>query len=320
MDQYMDNKFILVEGLTGSGKSTMAHFIARQLQYNGISAHWVHEGEVPHPILIDLDNNIEKYMVEIRASWVAYMNRVGSSTEVHVVEACFFNNLIETIMAHNVGLAQIIQFANELLAFSKPLIPFLVYLVQDDVEKALKRNFTCRGTGFRNYVIEYATSTPLAKGRGWEGYDGMLLFWQEFVDLTDELYNRFPSRKLKIDNTASDWEAYNQKVLEYLMIPMVPEQEFSQTEALSLIGLYEDRQSGREFTVCFEAGALTINLFLNVRTRLVRWTETRFLAEGWHFTVDFESDGLSGTSVLRIDGRDVDYLTLVGTVADKVSA
>jgi hypothetical protein len=59
---------------------------------------------------------------------------------------------------------------------------------------------------------------------------------------------------------------------------------------------------------------------LNVRTRLVRWTETRFLAEGWHFTVDFESDGLSGTSMLRINGRDVDYLTLAGTVADKVSA
>ena len=45
-----------------------------------------------------------------------------------------------------------------------------------------------------------------------------------------------------------------------------------------------------------------------------------FVAEGWHFEVSFEPDGSSGASVMRIGGRDIDYLHLVGTVADKTPA
>jgi len=320
MNNYVGSKLILVEGLTGSGKSIMAHFIARQLQHNGIPASWVHEGEVPHPILSELDTSIDSYLAEMRVNWVAYFDQVGSSVEIRVLEACFFNNLLETLWVHNVERSQIIQFADELQAFIEPLNPILVYLVQDDVVNALERNFNRRGNGFRNYVIEFATSTPLAKTRGWEGYEGMVQFWQEFVALTDALFLRFPDRKLKIDNTSGDWETYNQQVLDYLSIPRIPEQNISQTEALSLIGVYKARQSGRDFAVRFEAGELSINLFLNVRTRLVRRAANTFLAEGWPFVINFESSETSGASMLQISGKDVDYLALVGIVADKASA
>jgi len=48
--------------------------------------------------------------------------------------------------------------------------------------------------------------------------------------------------------------------------------------------------------------------------------EKVFIAAGWHFEVSFELDDLNGTSVLRIGGRDVDYLSLVGTAAEKIPA
>ena len=48
MSDYVVSKLIIVEGLTGSGKSIMAHFNARQLQYNGIPVNWVHEEAEPH--------------------------------------------------------------------------------------------------------------------------------------------------------------------------------------------------------------------------------------------------------------------------------
>ena len=320
MNSYVGSKLILVEGLTGSGKSVMAHFIARQLQYNGLSASWVHEGEVTHPILHELDTSIDVFLAETRSNWAAYFDQIGSSEEVLVLDACFFNNLLETLLAHNVERSQIIHFADELETVIEPLRPTLFYLVQDDVENALERNFIRRGNGFINYVIEFATSTPLANIGGWEGFEGMLMFWQEFVALTDELFNRFPSRKLKIDNTAGDWETYNHQVLDSLSIPLIPEQIISQTEVLSLIGVYKDRQSGKDFTVRYEAGELSINLFSNVKNRLVRRAQDVFLAEGWPFEISFESGELSGASMLRISGKDVDYLPLVGTVAEKASA
>jgi len=280
----------------------------------------VHEGETPHPILRDCDTSIERYMTEVQSNWVSFVDRVGSSSEVCVIEASFFNNLIETLFIHNVEKPQIIHFAAELQKLVGPLNPTLVYLVQDDVEKALERNFSRRGVGFKNYVIEFATSTPLARGRGWEGYPGMVLFWQEFVALTDELFNKFPHRKLMIENTAGDWETYNQQVLDYLGIPRIPEQNISPIVARNLIGRYKDPQSDRDFLVQFEDDDLTINLFLDVKSRLVQRTEKEFFAEGWPFEIRFESGDLGGMSVLRIGGRNVDYLALVGTIAEKASA
>jgi dephospho-CoA kinase len=314
------SKLIIVEGLTGSGKSTMAHFIARQLQYNSVPASWVHEGAAPHPFLIDLDTNVQRYIAEIRTNWGAYIDRIEASTQVHVIEASFFNNLLETLLAHQVSRSQIIQFADELLALSAPLNPTLIYLVQADVAQALERNFKRRGPGFRNFVIELATSTPLAQANGWEGYAGMVRYWQAFVALTDELYERFPSRKLKIDNTAGNWEVYNQQVVGLLSIPLIPEQSISPSEAQRLIGLYKDRERDREFIVRVVNGELTINLFLKVWTRLVRRAPNVFEAAGWPFEIRFEAADSSDGLVMTIEGQDVDYLPLVGIVAEQASA
>jgi len=319
MHEYVGSKLIIVEGLTGSGKSIMAHFIARQLEYNGIPASWVHEGEEPHPILMDVESSIESFMAEMRKKWAAYVTQVGLS-QVKVVEASFFNNLIEYLLAYNVDRPQIIQYGDELQSIIEPLNPTLIYLVHKDVARSLERNFKDRGEGFMNYVIQYATDTPLAKRRGWQGYEGMLMFWHELVAVMDELFQRYHIRKLKIDNSAGNWDDCNRQVLECLSIPLIPEPGVSQSEAMGLIGVYKDRKSDKEFTVHYEDGELTINIFLNVRTRLVRRAEKVFVTEGWHFEVSFESDSSSGASVMRIGGRDIDYLLLVGTVADKASA
>jgi thymidylate kinase len=319
MSGYVGGKLIVVEGLTGSGKSIMAHFIARQLQYNGLPASWVHEGDEPHPILIDVESGIEAYMAEAQARWAAYVDRVGSSDEVKVVEGCYFNNGIESLLAHNVDRPRTLQYADELQALIEPLNPTLVYLVQGDVASALERSFKDRGTGFRDYVIQFATGLPLAKRRGWQGYEGMVMYWREFVTLTNELFDRHRIRKIRVDNSADNWDDCNRQVLDCLAIPLAPELRVPPSEASRLVGLYKDRGSDREFTVQYEDGRLTINVFLNVRTKLVPRSDKAFLTEGWHFEITFEPDGPGGTMVMRIGGRDVDYVRLVGTVADRAS-
>jgi hypothetical protein len=194
-----------------------------------------------------------------------------------------------------------------------------VYLVQGDVARALERSFKDRGTGFRDYVIRFATGLPLAKRRGWQGYEGMVRYWREFVTLTDELFDRHRIRKIRVDNSAGNWDDCNRQVLDCLGIGLVPELRVSPGEAAKLVGLYKDRGSDREFRVQYKDGVLTINVFLSVRTKLVPRADKAFLTEGWHFEITFEPDGPSGAMVMRIGGRDVDYVRLVGTVADRAS-
>ena len=46
-----NTKLILLEGLPGTGKSTNAYFLSRQLELNGYACRWIHEVARPHPVL-----------------------------------------------------------------------------------------------------------------------------------------------------------------------------------------------------------------------------------------------------------------------------
>jgi thymidylate kinase len=317
MDTGQRHELIIVEGLTGSGKSILAHFIARQLQGNGVKAVWVHEGESPHPVSLDVESSIEGYMEDMLDRWTAFGDQIEASQAVTVVEACFFNNLIESLLAHNVGRSRIIQYGDALQEIVEPLNPALVYLTQSNVSKALEKSFSDRGEGFENYVIRYATGTPFARHRGLEGYAGMLTFWREFVALTDELFHRYRIKKLMIDTSAGDWDCHNRQVLGFLALPQVSEPRVSACEVARLVGTYRDEKHGKEFIVECKDGELFINLFLDVRTRLIRKTDDLFYAEGWRFEICFEGDESGHLDKMIIGGRDVDYLALAGTVATR---
>lgn len=55
----INTKLILVDEIPGTGKSTVAHFIARQLEKNGIKAKWFHEADNEHPLGVELKEKSE---------------------------------------------------------------------------------------------------------------------------------------------------------------------------------------------------------------------------------------------------------------------
>ena len=156
------NKLIIVEGLTGLGKSTLAHFIARQLRYNDIEATWVHEGELGHPLSVDVDsNNTELFMQTALANGKDLVSHIESSGETIILEASFFNNLLETLFLQNVPTPKITHYSDVIQDTIQPLQPALVYLTHSDTNKALADNFKSRGVGFRDFVIQFATIHPV---------------------------------------------------------------------------------------------------------------------------------------------------------------
>ena len=199
------NQLILVEGLTGLGKSTLAHFIARQFQYNGIEARWIHEGENPHPVSLDVESDITAFMVKSLEKWNALVAQTLKSRTITVIEASFFNNLIETLFAYGLDRATILDFGMKLQQVIKPAKPALVYLVHPNLSNSLEENFRNRGAGFRDFVIEYIANTPIAEEKSWNDYAGMLMFWREFVAITNSLFREYEIDKLAIDVSAGEW-------------------------------------------------------------------------------------------------------------------
>ena len=313
------SKWVIVEGLTGLGKSTLAHFIARQLRYQEIEANWIHEGELEHPLSIQIDSSIEIFMQNALEQWQNLVSRIETSGETTILEACLFNNLLETLFSHNLPIPQIYQYYDVIQDTIKTLQPALVYLTHTDVSKALAENFRNRGAGFKDYVFKYITNTPYAQQNGLVGEVGMIKFWQDFVALTDQLYDRFRFKKIAIHNSSGDWVTQSQQVLDFLSIPYIVEQLLSADRAADFTGAYKDQRTGKKFSVRYQNCHLVANLFLDDWTRLIPNTDSSFIAAGWHFVVLFERDNSGTINSMQIAGQDVDYLSLVGTVAEKVS-
>ena len=55
-------KLILVDGIPGSGKSTLSQFISKQIERNKIKVKWYFEHDMFHPITIDY-KELEKQQI-----------------------------------------------------------------------------------------------------------------------------------------------------------------------------------------------------------------------------------------------------------------
>ena len=313
------NQLILVEGLTGLGKSTLAHFIASQFQYNGIKAAWIHEGEDPHPVSLDLDGDIETFMDKSIEKWKAFVIQIMKSETTTIIEASFFNNLIETLFSHCLNRTAIIDFGMKLQQVIIPARPALIYLTHPKISVALQENFRNRGTEFQDFVIEYITNTSIAKVKNWDDYAGMVAFWGEFSAITDILFKEYEIDKLAVDVSKGDWEKVHQQVTAFLTLNLVDDPKISFEAAQKYLGCYQFNSGGKCYTIRYEAGYLLTDIFMNVYTKLIPENEGVFLAEKWHFTLHFEFDQFTGDAIsFSIGGRDVDYLKAVGLRAEKV--
>ena len=314
------NQLVIVEGLTGLGKSTLAHFIARQFQYNGVTADWIHEGEYPHPVSVDIGSDLDAFMVASLGKWEAFVAQILKSGKVTVIEAGFFNNLIETLFTHRLDLAAIQAYGMKLQGVIRAANPALIYLIHPDIPGALEKNFLNRGPRFEGFVTEFVSNTPIAQAMGWKDRVGVVKFWSEFVAVTDALFQEFDMEKLAVDVSGDSWEQYHQQVLNFLGLTWIADPEIGSDRAAKFVGHYQFSEGGKIHTIQYKNGVLVTDIFVNVATELIPKNGLTFLTDKWHFELIFDIDHAGEVTSFSVGGRDIDYLKAVGLKAVKVLA
>jgi len=313
----MMQRVVFVEGLTGSGKSTTAHYIARQMRYNGIPGRWIHEGELDHPLSVEFEGDLSVFIKATLYQWKRFFSVDFLRDQVFVIEASYFNNLLETLLAQNLPRQEILDFALQLAETAAPANPVLIYLTQPNLKSALDENFGNRGLGFKNFVIDYTDNIPYVQKHGWVGESGMYAFWKDFVALTNAVFAVLEMPKLAVDVSGARWEISYQRINEALSLEMFPDPSLSPKEASRYMGIYRDLRNGRTFRIDYQDGVLITDLFMQVPTALVPVDDNDFEVAGWHFRMFFEErDG--EFQRLHIGGADVDYLGLVGMEAEMI--
>lgn len=177
----MKTNLIIVEGLPGSGKSTMAAMIADELSKKGKKVVCVDEGVKEHPAdYADYDfPDFETERRKILEKWRSFTEKADRGT-IYVFNCIFLQNpMCETMMRFGMEESASLTYISEIAKIIKPLSPVIFYIDQPDVKKSVDSVLDERGDDWLNAVIDYHTSQGYGKQNHLFGYEGYIACLEE---------------------------------------------------------------------------------------------------------------------------------------------
>jgi hypothetical protein len=285
-------RLVLIEGLPGSGKSTTAQWVARQLERQGRAAEWFYEMQKPHPVTGAVrasHASWQAYFTDRLASWAAFTAARRSADTVTVLEGALLQDPIVILRRRDVAPAVITAFVEKVAEFVQPLDPALVYLAQPAPGEAFRATCARRGAWWTLFHIARFDGSPYARARGLAGLDGLVHYWREHTALSDRLAERLPFRRLLVDPRQGDWPWRRRAIGGFLGLPAMTDEPVAGADLAGLAGAYRRREGAgaRELSVVLRDGALELDGFLWPGQRLLPRGGTVFDLEGWPFTLTF---------------------------------
>lgn len=330
MARMRDARLVLLEGMPGSGKSSMAHALQRRLAALEAPHRWWYEGEQGHPLYTFSDwksmdawigelcsgdaQRVEAAVAVTLSQWRRLGEVLAAREEVVLFDGMLYGHVGWTLFAGDAPAETIREYVAAAEEAVEPMGALLVYLRPDDVRRAVERITERRGQGWRDRKVAQTAGYAYCKRRGLGGFDGMVRFWEDFRDLTDDLFARSRLSKRRIANDAGEWEAYEREVWELLGAPsgdgarMTIDGHPAIAEVERFAGTYEYERGGqpRECRVEVEGGELFVTGVPELwpRTRLIPEGDggMRFAAESFPFACTFQAEGNGRITEMRLSG------------------
>lgn len=225
-------RFIFVEGIMGSGKSTTAWFLTEQLQRYQIAAHFMPEGpsidepkhplraatELPHPNGVWHDVTIEDYIERSLQKWRAFMCEAQQSSTVTVCDGLLFHGNMTDLLLMNADPSVLHHYVTQLIECIHALNPVVIYFSHLDISYALRTVCDIRGSEWERYQINWKVASPYGTQRSLYGFDGLVQLYQVYCAICDDIFSQLALPKLAIRNEGN-WAVYYHDILAFLQLP-----------------------------------------------------------------------------------------------------
>lgn len=329
-------KLILIEGLSGSGKSTLAQYIDLQLTLHDIKHSWWYEETKHHPLYpfhdaemvqhlltaLETDEQRHSAIEDIVQHWQRLADYLLTSDELIIFDGTLFGFLTWTLFPMNVPLEEIRSYLKRVEQIISPLNPCLIYLYQQDIITICQR-LTRRGGTKEEDLIHTITTSKYAQSRNLEGIEGVLTYWREYRQFTDELFFHFPYAKLAIENTEDTWTVYEGKAMQLLDISPQPEMVLSDKKLDRFTGIYRFTRDGIEHTcqVQLENHCLYVDgiWWIWPHSRLIPLNSETFTISSFPINVLFITDAQKICQRMVIAGPDQLFCT-VDCICERIDA
>ena len=198
-------RLILIEGLPGSGKTSLAEWLCARLRAAGSDAVCIPELQRDHPVIDRPTMRTARhrgYAERCIARWEAFASLVQAreSPDVFILEGCFFQSTIRFLVEYEQPKDEIDTYLPAVERWLAPLSPHLVYLTQPDAVLYLQRELICRkGEEIVSKIAAYSSTTPYAVTRGLQGLSALVSLYASYRETCDGLVRRSRMPVLELD-------------------------------------------------------------------------------------------------------------------------
>lgn len=227
-----DTRFIFVEGVMGSGKSTTAWFLTEQFQQQGMTAWFLPEGptveqpqhplrlgnQLPHPKQVWRDVTVEQYIEQSLQKWQLFVEQREHHTDIIVCDGLLFHGNMTDVFLMNAEPAVLQRYVAQVIEMLRSLNPVLIYFYHRNVAHAIRAVCDERGSAWEHYQVTWKVSSPYGAQRGLQGFDGLVQLYQAYRVVCDEIFAQLWLPKLAICNEGQ-WAHYYQDILTFLQFP-----------------------------------------------------------------------------------------------------
>ena len=148
--------------------------------------------------------------------WAAFVEEASVEKIVTIIESRLWQNTALFMFMDGYPTAEIVECHQLVWRELESLAPMLIYLHQDDIEKAMNRLYTQRSKDIIEQDLEVTSHYQWFQKRGIQGIDGWVQFFGEWQEIAERLYCDWPYRKTKISNPHHAWAQAYQQIYRFL--------------------------------------------------------------------------------------------------------
>jgi hypothetical protein len=225
-------RFIFIEGIMGSGKTTTAEFLADQLRRNHIPSRFLAEGpttvepvhplrvspELPHPNASWLDLTVDEFVELSLRKWREHVAELRKSTVVTACDGLLFHGNMTDLLLMNADRPILRRYVVDLIQILRDLDPVVIRYYPADLARALRSIADERGPAWEAYQISWKVVSPFGLRRSLRGFAGLVRLYQEYCAVCEEILAELPIPKLAIRNDGN-WSSCYQDILAFLDVP-----------------------------------------------------------------------------------------------------
>ena len=312
-----DTKVILVEGMPGTGKSTVSQFINLQLHANGRPSNWCHEERAAHPVRLfyepDRHLSWSDYSEEAASRWQSYAQELHGQDQIPVLDAAILQNHVRSMLLFDCDRNAILDLVCRIESLIASLDPVLIYLRPNDIERNFRDVVDVRGERMLELWIEDHDKFPYTRRAQSGGYPGFIAFWREFGEISDRVFEGLAISKLRQNLSRDDWDERYREILDFLDVPL-PSDFSAPPDLERFTGKYVrlDDRTGSGVMLQARDGCLIasvnqptidvhrgpIGCFREVR--LIPKGKKRFYVAAWPHEVQFTEDRTGAIAKMRV--------------------